>query len=201
MQKKSLNPLNLALIIFALTSFFTNANESYAKDKKVYNIEKVLSRKRAKPSRRVRYCDGGRFQPCVCWRTVSKDMSYRPSLKECDGNAAIILSGKYYNSFSAVIRDRDNRDRWPAQGFNGCSSEEATSESPPAYCSAFKAQYVFDHKAENGKKARVHCLGASGYSELFKDASRITVKLEDKPNSSDDPLVRWCLRSPNLLLN
>lgn len=168
---------------------------------RVWTMKDVFNEPQPRTPKKVRYCDGGRFKPCVCWKNVSRDMRYRPALAECGGKAAIILSGKYVSTFSAVVRDTDNRDRWPASGFNGCSAKLASSDNPPAYCSAFKAQKTLFVESDTGRGARIHCLGASGYSPLFKKVSRVTVKLADKPGSSDDPLVRWCLRSPTEPLN
>lgn len=168
---------------------------------RVWTMNDVFNEPQRQAPKKVRYCDGGRFKPCVCWKDVSRDMRYRPALAECGGKAAIILSGKYISTFSAVVRDNDNRDRWPASGFNGCSSKLANSENPPASCSAFKAQKTIFVESDRGRGARIHCLGASGYDPLFKRVSRVTVKIADKPGSSDDPLVRWCLRGPTEPLN
>jgi hypothetical protein len=169
---------------------------------RVWSVKDLLTEVTSKgPVRRkIRYCQGGRFAPCVCHQDVSRDMRYRPALKECNGNSAVILSGKYLNVFSAVVRDSENRDRWPSSGFNGCSPALAQSESPPALCSAFKAQDIFDI-GKGRKRSRVYCFGSSGYSELFKRVVRVTVKLSDKTNSNDDPLVRWCLKDPEEPLN
>jgi len=149
---------------------------------------------------KVKYCQGGRFKPCVCWQNVSKDVSYRPKYAKCGGKAAILTRGKYLGIFSAVVRDRENRDRWPVSGFNGCSVELSTSEAPPTTCSAFKAQKVFMEQTEIGPQ-KVTCLGAPGTSPLFRNVVRITAKIADIPNSTNDPLARWCLRSPRLNLN
>ena len=50
-------------------------------------------------------------------------------------------------------------------------------------------------------EAKVHCLGASGYSSLFSRVTRMTAKLADVPNSTNDPLVRWCVIAPDKALN
>jgi hypothetical protein len=168
---------------------------------RIWSMSEVFNEAQRPAPKKVRYCNGGRFKPCVCWNNVSRDMRYRPALKECGGKAAIILSGKYVSTFSAVVRDNDNRDRWPSSGFNGCSASLANSANPPASCSAFKAQNKLFIESPTGRGAKIHCLGATGYSSLFKRVSRVTVKLADKPGSSDDPLVRWCLRSPSEPLN
>jgi hypothetical protein len=155
----------------------------------------------AEKRERVKYCQGGRFKPCVCWQDVSKDLLYRPIYEGCGGRAAIIGRGRYLTAFSAVVRDRDNRDRWPVSGFNGCTFSVAQSEAPPARCSAFKAQQRFTEVTPEGIRQTVHCLGASGTSRLFKRVSRVTIKLSDRPNSTEDPLARMCLKSPKEPLN
>lgn len=148
-----------------------------------------------------RYCQGRRFKPCVCAPDVPITVSYRVSYEACGGNAAIITRGKYLNIFSAVVRDKENRDRWPRSGFGGCSSRLANSAAPPNRCSAFKAQRTFYQQNLEGEDERVFCLGAPGTSTLFRNVVRITAKLQDVPGSSRDPLARWCLSSPTEDLN
>jgi hypothetical protein len=98
-----------------------------------------------------------------------------------------------------VVRDKSNRDRWPFQGINKCSAFERDTLALNK-CSAFKAQKVLSVSDPAGD-ATVHCLGASGYSSLFRRVVRITAKIIDLPNSINDPLARWCLRGPTLPLN
>ena len=168
---------------------------------KVWTIEEIMSARNldAPTKKKIRYCQGGVFKPCVCSKDVSKLIQYRPSVKECNGRAAVVLSGKYRNAFSAVVRDKENKDRWPPQGINGCSSFE-TNVLALNKCSAFKAQKVIGVE-DNKSDAYVHCLGASGYSSLFRRVSRITIKLADIPNSTNDPLARLCLVGPKDALN
>jgi len=146
-------------------------------------------------------CQGGRFKQCVCADQVTRDVQYRPSITECGKKAGIILYGRYRSAFSIVLRDPENRDRWPASGFNGCSSELANSDSPPAYCSAFKAQKTFRIGRRTADEGVLYCFGASGNSPLLRRVVRATVKLRDIPGSSADPLVRWCLNGPKEPLN
>ena len=140
------------------------------------------------------------FRRCVCVDDVPSTVRYRPAVAECNGNAGAFLSGNLFDAFSVVVRDTQNRDRWPAagSGFGGCSAALANSEDPPKRCSAFKVQDTF--VAVDGV-TRVHCFGASGYSEIFKDAARLTVKISDDPNSSDDEIERYCLAAGNAPLN
>jgi hypothetical protein len=146
-------------------------------------------------------CQGTRFKPCVCADQVNREVQYRPSITECGKNAGIILYGQYLSAFSIVLRDSDNRDRWPAFGFNGCSKALANSESPPASCSVFKAQKKIRVARRTADEGILYCFGASGYSPLMRRVVRATVKLRDIPGSSADPLVRWCLNGPTQPLN
>lgn len=187
----------LALLIVIMTANFAGAQTS---PNKVWSIEDVLSeRSSAATPKKPRYCQGGLFKPCVCPRDVPKVVQYRPAVKECDGSAAIILSGRYANVFSVVVRDRENKDRWPPTGINGCTAYERDVLALHR-CSAFKAQKVIKIDDDRGD-ATVHCLGASGYSTLFRRVTRMTAKLSDVPNSTNDPLARWCLAKPTEGLN
>jgi hypothetical protein len=140
------------------------------------------------------------FKRCVCTESVPSSIRYRPAVLECNGNAAAILHDNYLDIFSVVVRDSQNRDRWPAagSGFGGCSKSLADSDAPPNYCSAFKVQNSFEIA---GGTARVHCFGDSGYSTNFADVVRMTIKLSDSPFSSDDDIERHCLYAGNKPLN
>ena len=171
-----------------------------ADTKQVWTAQQILDeRKPAQTKKKPRYCQGGVFKPCVCPRDVSTLVQYRPAVKECGGRAAIVLSGKYLNVFSVVVRDRENKDRWPPAGFGGCSAYERDVLALNK-CSAFKVQKILGMDDVTAD-AEVHCLGASGYSTLFKRVTRITAKLADIPNSNSDPIVRWCLNKPTKPLN
>jgi hypothetical protein len=150
-----------------------------------------------------RYCTGGSsplFKPCVCPRDVTKRAQYRPSVKECGRKAAIILNGSYASAFSAVVRDVENADRIPKKELiNGCTVQERDGLGLNK-CSVFKAQKVLRYSDERGAVA-VHCLGAPGTSRFFRRAGRITVKLADAPNSTNDPIARLCLAGPTKNLN
>lgn len=153
--------------------------------------------------KKPKYCSGGVFKPCVCWQDVTKRVMYRPSVRECRGNAAIILSGSYNGAFSAVLRNRENADRIPVPSkatVNGCSKALASSVAPPNKCSLFKAQKVIRVNNDGGD-ITVHCMGSRGNSKYGSLARRITIKLADSPNDSSDPIVRVCLQSPLKNLN
>jgi hypothetical protein len=170
---------------------------------RVWTVAEILEEKRRdQPKKPISYCNGGRFKPCVCHFDVAREMQYRPAVEECGGAAGIALTGKYANIFSAVVRDRENRDRFPeaGSGYGGCSFDEANAIAPPNSCSAFKAQKVL--RIGSGRdRGRLYCLGESGYSTIFKNVTRVTAKLADRPGSTDDPIVRWCLKKPTLPLN
>lgn len=166
---------------------------------RVWTLSEVLSEPRSGGSGGPASCGGEfGFRRCVCPDQVPSSMRYRPALAECNNNAAILLDGEYVEAFSVVVRDSQNRDRWPVSGFNGCSAELANSDTPPNRCSAFKVQRSF---ATPDGSAMVHCFGASGYSILFEDVVRATIKLTDDPNSNDDDIDRLCLISGDLPLN
>jgi hypothetical protein len=168
--------------------------------KRVWTIDEIMSERLAPSIKKdPRYCQGGLFKPCVCASDVPTVVQYRPSVKECGRKAAIILSGKYKDVFSVVVRDRENKDRWPPAGMNGCTPYERDVLAL-LKCSAFKVQAIIPVENEAGD-AEVHCLGASGYSTLFRRVTRMTAKLADIPNSTRDPLARWCLNGPTKALN
>ena len=190
-----------AVLVFTISCLFA-PSEALAQDnpKRVWTVAEVLD-ERQTPVRNPtpRYCQGAVFKPCVCARDVSKLAQYRPAVKECNGKAAIVLSGKYLGVFSVVVRDRENKDRWPTAGANGCTPFERDTLALNK-CSVFKVQKIIQASDAKGE-AKVHCLGASGYSSLFSRVTRMTAKLADVPNSTNDPLVRWCIIAPDKALN
>jgi hypothetical protein len=174
--------------------------QSTPASRRVWTISEIIASRQFLPIvKKPKYCQGGVFKPCVCPRDVPSIVQYRPAISECGGKAGIVLSGKYKDVFSVVVRDRENKDRWPPSGINGCSAYERDVLALNK-CSAFKAQKIINVENENGD-ATVSCLGASGYSTLFKRVVRMTAKLADVPNSSADPLARWCLAGPTQPLN
>jgi hypothetical protein len=143
-------------------------------------------------------CNESVFKPCICAKSVPAEVKYRPRLAECGGKAAVILEGEWADAFSVVFRDRQNRDRYPSFGYNGCTAAEAGGVAPPNRCSAFKVQKKI---REDGRV--IHCFGNKGSDKILAKASRLTVKLKDVPTSSTDPLARICLNgfSAKKLLN
>jgi hypothetical protein len=135
-------------------------------------------------------CNESVFKPCICAKSVPTEVKYRPRLAECGGKAAVILEGEWASAFSVVFRDRQNRDRYPSFGYNGCTASEAGGVAPPNRCSAFKVQRKI---REEGRT--IHCFGNKGTDKILAKASRLTVKLRDVPTSSMDPLARICLKN------
>lgn len=201
-RKVALMKFQRVQIIALLVAFLCVCKLALAEQaRRTWNAAQILEERDLTngDKRNPSYCQGGVFKPCVCPRDVTKAVQYRPAVRECNGRAAVILSRRYLSAFSAVVRDRENKDRWPPQGINGCSSYERDVLGLNR-CSAFKVQKIV--KVENAEgDAEIHCLGASGYSSLFRRVSRITIKLADVPDSSEDPLARLCLRGPTKPLN
>jgi hypothetical protein len=133
-------------------------------------------------------CNESVFKPCICARSVPSEFKYRPRLAACGGNAAVIMEGEWASAFSVVFRDRQNRDRYPSSGYNGCTAAEAGGVAPPNRCSAFKVQRKIRQAGST-----IHCFGNKGTDKILAKASRLTVKLKDVPTSSADPLARICL--------
>lgn len=169
--------------------------------RKVWTVAEILAEPTVGGNGGTPLCGGEfGFKRCLCADDVPSYVRYRPAVAECNGAAAAILSGRMLEAFSIVVRDTQNRDRWPAAGslFGGCSAEVANAASPPNSCSAFKVQKKFKI---GGGVAMVHCFGASGYSDIFSDAVRLTAKLSDDPFSSNDAIERYCLRGHDKPLN
>jgi hypothetical protein len=176
-------------------------DESPIPSQRIWTVSEILSETPTGGSGGAATCGGELgFKRCICADQVPSYVRYRPAVLECNGNAAAILSGRLNNAFSIVVRDTQNRDRWPeaGSGFGGCSFSEANAKAPPSRCSAFKAQSRFEI---GDGTTEVYCFGASGYSPIFEDAARLTAKLTDDPFSNDDDVERYCLRSPSVPLN
>ncbi len=135
-------------------------------------------------------CNESVFKNCICPASVPQQIKFRPRLAACGGKAAVILEEDWAGSYSVVLRDRLNRDRYPSSGYNGCTAAEAGGEFPPNSCSAFKVQ----RKIRSGGKV-IHCFGNRGSDKILAKATRLTIKLKDVPGSSLDPLARVCLNN------
>ncbi len=141
---------------------------------------------------------GNTTRKAVCPRKVPREVLYRPSYDGCEGNAAVLMQGTYADSFSVVVRDSLNRDRFPLPGssYGGCSASLAGGDTPPRECSAFKASKEYFTKI-NKKRTRVVCFPEKGTSRIFRDVKRITIKVTDSAES----LRRFCLYGPKEDLN
>lgn len=140
---------------------------------------------------------GSIFKPCICPEQLPAQVKYRPAVAECGGKAAAVLFGPYANSFSTVLRDKQDRDRWPASGYHRCSKREVAAGLNK--CSAFKCQKVLKLATSSvGVGAQqICCFGEAGNSSILRGATRMTVKVQDIPGSTADPLLRICLQNYN----
>ncbi len=128
------------------------------------------------------------LSPRTCNPVVPKTIKYRPTHKQCNGKAAIILSGKYRSIFSVVFKKVDHNDRLA----NNC---------PDASCSPFKAQRTI---MKDG--TRTVCFGASGTSKVFRGydpdygyapeyvVKWISIKLRNSGQMNDVEI--YCLPKP-----
>ncbi len=63
---------------------------------RVWTVSEILSEPRKGGAGGEAKCGGeGGFKRCVCAEDVPANIRYRPAVKECNGHAAIILSGEY----------------------------------------------------------------------------------------------------------
>ncbi len=134
----------------------------------------------------------------VCPKDVPTDVSYRPVYAGCGNKAAILLRGRFLRSFSVVVRDSLNRDRFPlpGSGYGGCSLELASSVAPPRRCSAFKASSEY-FAVIDGVNTRVVCFPESGRSRIFSDVRRMTIKVTNSATN----IRRFCLNGSTRNLN
>jgi len=144
-------------------------------------------------------CRCGRtFRKAVCPSDVPREVSYRPRFKACGNKAAILMRGAFADSFSVVVRDSLNRDRFPlpGSGYGGCSKALADSVAPPRRCSAFKASKEF-YQNINGVRNRVVCFPEAGNSRIFSDVRRLTIKVRNSAST----IRRFCMNGPRVNLN
>lgn len=121
--------------------------------------------------------------------SMPEGMSYLPSVPVCNGKAAVVLAGRYFNSFSVVVRDCNNNDRDPCHTHIGSCG---TNQSSP-----FKVQKIYQATIlDKGRKkrAKVHCLREAGNSNVYKLVRRITVKLRN-PAPRPQDIAKVCLRT------
>ena len=136
------------------------------------------------------------FGPCQ-WR-MPPDVSYVPTLDVCNGKAAVVVTGAYYNSFSIVARDCANGDRDPChRHFGSCGTN---------YSSPFKVQKIVNAwvkrtKSEKLMKANIHCLKEAGTSLIYRlMVRRITIKLRNPVRKPSD-IVKLCIGNSKAMIN
>ncbi|MBX7138962.1 MAG: hypothetical protein K1X83_13385 [Oligoflexia bacterium] len=115
-------------------------------------------------------------------------VGYRPSLFECNGNAAVLFRGSFRNAYSVVLRARGQyNDRDPNN--TGCATNR---------CSPYKTQ-----KRIELPEYQVNCLGDNGYSDFFARTTRISVKFQAEVTNSSDPsqFQQYCLEDKTAALN
>ena len=115
---------------------------------------------------------------------ATPDIGYRPSLFECNGNAAVILRNGFRDAYSVVVRrfNAQYNDRDPDN--TGCSTNE---------CSPYKTQEIQEYP-----EYQVRCLGGSGYSDKYTTVTRISVKFTAVVTNSRDTsqFQQYCI--PNV---
>ena len=116
-------------------------------------------------------------------------IGYRPSLFECNGNAAVLLRGNYRNAYSVVVRrfSAAFNDRDPDN--TGCGT---------ARCSPYKTQETQEYP-----DVQVRCLGDNGFSAKFATVTRISIKYTaDVQNSLDtSQFQQYCIPDVGASLN
>ena len=116
------------------------------------------------------------------------EVGYRPSLYECNGNAAVLLRGDFRGAYSVVVRrqgqfnDRDPKN--PSCGTNRCSP--------------YKTQ-----KRIELPDYQVNCLGGSGYSPEYAEVTRISIKFTALITDADNPnqFQQYCIPNTTNDLN
>lgn len=124
----------------------------------------------------------------ACISPVPVEIGYRPSLFECNGNAAILLRGSYRNAYSVVVRRNGQfNDRDPLNP--SCTTNR---------CSPFKVQ-----KKIELPEYQINCLGGSGYSDQYQEVKRISIKFRaDVTDGKDESQFnQWCLPNKKADLN
>ncbi len=123
-----------------------------------------------------------------CNPVVPSEVGYRPSAYECNGAAAVLLGGALRDNYSVVVRrngkfnDRDPNN--PSCGTNRCSP--------------YKTQ-----KKLELPQYQVNCLGDNGFSPLYAEVNRISVKFFGLIEDANDPnqFEQWCLPNTTRWMN
>lgn len=136
------------------------------------------------------------FGPCK--KQFPAGVSYLPSVSQCDGKAAIVLSADLKNSFSVVVRACDNGDRDPCYNYLGVRSCGTNASSP------FKVQKTIDAVIERQgvqTSAKIHCLKEAGNSKVYKMVRRLTIKRVDPVRNPAKDVYKICLPSRTRAFN
>lgn len=123
-----------------------------------------------------------------CISPVPPEIGYRPSLFECNGNAAILLRGDVRKAYSVVLR---------RNGFRNDRGRE-NPECSLASCSPFKVQKRIELPAY-----RVNCLGDNGFGVELGLANRIAIKFQAAVSNARDPeqYQQYCLKTKKSSIN
>lgn len=106
-------------------------------------------------------------------------VQYRPALKACHNNAAIIASGPLKGVFSIQLRDKNGNDRLdPNCGRNDCSP--------------YKVQNFI-----TSKTSKIGCFGARGNAKVMKVVKYTTLKR----TAVDHTPLAYCIADPAKPIN
>jgi len=133
------------------------------------------------------------FGPCLSW--MPDGVSYLPNIAACGNKAGVVLTGKYYNAFSVVLRDCQNGDRDPCHRQVGSCGTNASSP--------FKVQkivYAIVTKKNKRVGAKIHCFKERGNAAVYTIVRRLTIKLRDPARTPAD-VAKICLRNRNAAFN
>ena len=138
--------------------------------------------------------DASAFGPCS--RSFPKELSYYPTMSQCGGKAALIVTGRLKDSFSLVVRACDNGDRDPC--FTSIHSCGTNASSP------FKVQKTIEAIVDkDGEQvpAKIHCLKEPGTSQVYRMVRRITIKRVNPVRNPSTDVLRICLPSRTKVVN
>jgi hypothetical protein len=112
-------------------------------------------------------------------QTAPLTVQYRPNLKECNNNAAVILSGTYLRAFSIQLRLPDGGDRLDED----CSL---------ASCTPYKVQRYID-----GADTKTACFGAPGNANVMNNIHHTSIKMAGDDNTPE----RFCIPDMSSAIN
>lgn len=130
----------------------------------------------------------GRISGENCNPNVPTTVGYRPSLFECNGNAAVLLGEGQRHAFSVALRrNGEFNDRDPNN--TSCGSNR---------CSPYKTQ-----KKIELPEYQVDCLGEDGFNPVLQLANRISIKYQALITNKNDTsqFEQYCLNDLTTSLN